>query len=103
MRSAASDSRIPERIPLLRGGISHAPAHRMPAQTAPAVNHITGAVVSASMDVHTAIGPGLFENAYVPCLCYELRQRGLSFRTQVPIPLQYKNVNLECVYRADIV
>lgn len=40
---------------------------------------ISGAVVDASMKVHTALGPGLLENVYQACLVHELNRRG--FRT----------------------
>lgn len=71
--------------------------------TAAALNSVTSQIIAGSIEVHTEVGPGLFEHAYLTCLCYELRQRGLSLRVQVPIPLLYKTVALECAYRADIV
>ena len=55
------------------------------------------------MDVHRALGPGLLESTYEMCLCRELGIRGLSFARQVPIPVEYKGVKLDCGYRADLV
>lgn len=43
------------------------------------------------------------ESTYEECLCYELSQAGLSFERQVKLPVSYKEVNLECGYRMDIV
>lgn len=43
------------------------------------------------------------ESAYEECLCHELFLRSLSFKRQVPIPLVYKEISLECTYYADIV
>src|SRR3989337_4078215 len=37
------------------------------------------------------------------CLCYELSQNGFSFSRQVPLPVVYKGIKLECGYRIDIV
>ena len=37
------------------------------------------------------------------CLCRELSIRGIFFERQVPIPVEYKGVKLDCSYRADIV
>ena len=34
-------------------------------------NGITGQIVDAAMKVHTALGPGLLENAYEACLAHE--------------------------------
>lgn len=33
----------------------------------------------------------------------EFAERGLSYSTQVPVPLSYKGVDLECGYRLDFV
>jgi GxxExxY protein len=53
--------------------------------------------------VHRALGPGLLESAYEECLCHELSLRGISFRRQIPQPVSYKAVKLECGYRLDLV
>jgi GxxExxY protein len=36
-------------------------------------------------------------------LCYELDQAGLAFRRQVPLPIIYKSMRLDCGYRMDVV
>ncbi len=54
------------------------------------------------MRVHSALGPGLLEGAYEACLAYELRARGLSVLTQVPLPLLYAGVRIEVGYRVDL-
>jgi GxxExxY protein len=46
-------------------------------------------VLDAAYRVHTALGPGLLESAYVACLVYELRSSGMEVKTEVPIPLVY--------------
>ncbi|MDM7995930.1 MAG: GxxExxY protein [Acidobacteriota bacterium] len=48
------------------------------------------AIVNAAFAVHTYLGPGLLESVYEKCLCYELRSRGIPFRSQKRIPLVYK-------------
>src|SRR5262245_46798518 len=37
------------------------------------------------------------------CLCHELMIHGIPFKRQVPIPVEYKGIKLDCGYRADIV
>ena len=64
---------------------------------------MTHAIRGAAMEVHQAIGPGLLESAYEECLCHELNLRGVRFQRQVPLPVMYKNVKLDCGYRLDIV
>src|SRR5262249_26161839 len=47
--------------------------------------------------------PGLLESAYEECLCHELHLRGLRFERQVPLPVKYKSVSLDCGYRIGLV
>ena len=60
-------------------------------------------VIGSAMDVHRQLGPGLLEAVYEECLCFELKQAGIGYRRQVPLPVFYKGVQLECGYRMDIV
>ena len=55
------------------------------------------------IDVHSELGCGLLESAYEECLAHEFRLRSIMFRRQVPLPVQYKGLQLECVYRMDFV
>jgi GxxExxY protein len=64
---------------------------------------LTSEIIAAAIEVHRVLGPGLLESAYEACLCRELASRGLSFRLQVPLPVQYKGVQLDCGYRIDVV
>jgi GxxExxY protein len=64
---------------------------------------ITEKVIGAAIEVHRALGPGLLESAYEECLCRELSLQGLSFQRQVPLPVLYKDVELDCGYRIDLV
>ena len=64
---------------------------------------LTAKVIGLAIDVHRELGPGLLESAYEQCLCYELGQAELAFERQLPIPVVYKTVILECGYRLDIV
>jgi GxxExxY protein len=66
------------------------------------LNKITEAIIGAAIEVHRALGPGLLESAYMTCLAYELRQRGFKVLEQVPLPLVYKEVKLDCGYRLDL-
>ena len=62
----------------------------------------TGEIIAAAIEVHRALGPGLLESVYEECLCRELQLRGIPFRSQVPVPVEYKGVRSECGYRIDI-
>ena len=66
------------------------------------LNEITEAIIGAAIEVHRALGPGLLESAYVTCLVYKLRERGFKGLQEVPLPLVYKEVKLDCGYRLDL-
>src|SRR5258708_4150914 len=62
-----------------------------------------GRIIGLAIAVHRHLGPGLLESAYEECLCHELSQAGINHRRQVPLPVVYKSVRLDCGYRMDIV
>ncbi len=64
---------------------------------------LTGQIIGAAIDVHRTLGPGLIESAYEACLIYELRLKKLEVESQKSIPIAYKDVVLDCGYRADLV
>jgi GxxExxY protein len=64
---------------------------------------LTERAIRLGIDVHRQLGPGLLESAYEECLCFELRQSGIAYTRQLPLPVVYKEVRLDCAYRMDIV
>ena len=65
-------------------------------------NDVSGKIIGAAIEVHKHLGPGLLESAYEECLCCELDLRVIEFKRQVPLPLNYKGLNLDCGYRLDL-
>src|SRR5690349_8294561 len=65
--------------------------------------HLTESIIGAAIDVHRELGPGLLESAYEECLCHELHLRGLDFARQVPLPVVYKQLALDCRYQIDLI
>ena len=63
---------------------------------------LTESIISAAIEVHRNLGPGLLESAYEQCLCHELYLRGIKFQRQRSLPLEYKGIKLDCSYRLDI-
>lgn len=68
----------------------------------PETNKLTEAIIGAAIAVHKALGPGLLETAYVACLAFELHQSGLKVETDVPVPVIYHEVRLECGFKLDM-
>jgi GxxExxY protein len=60
-------------------------------------------VIGCAIDVHRALGPGLLESAYDRCLAHELSLRSIAYRRQIPLPVVYKGIDLDCGYRVDYV
>ena len=65
-------------------------------------NKVTKEVIAAAIEVHRNLGPGLLESAYEACLAFELRDRGLVFEQQKPLPIIYRDVVVEVGYRLDL-
>jgi len=59
-------------------------------------------VIGCAIEVHRHLGLGLLESAYEQCLAPELSRHGIAFELQLALPVQSKDVRLDCAYR-DIV
>lgn len=63
----------------------------------------TFAIIGAAMEVHSQLGSGFLEPVYQEALAIELAECRVPYTREVPIPVTYKGVRLECAYRADFV
>jgi len=66
------------------------------------VNGLSNLIIGAAIDVHKVLGPGLLESAYEECLCYELATRSICFERQKKLPVGYRDIQLDCGYRIDV-
>ena len=66
------------------------------------LNDLCTQVIGLAIEVHRETGPGLLESAYEECLCHEFDLRGISYKRQHAVPVQYKGTKLDCAYRIDI-
>ena len=67
------------------------------------INKLSNKIIGAAIEVHKGLGPGLLESTYEECLCYELNLREISYDRQLSLPVLYKEKQLDCGYRIDIV
>jgi GxxExxY protein len=65
-------------------------------------NQITETIIGCAINVHRKLGPGLLESAYQECLLYELHKAGLNVIKEMPQPLIYDEIRLNCGYRIDL-
>jgi GxxExxY protein len=66
-------------------------------------NEIATQVVDAAFQVHTKLGPGLFESVYEATLAYEIGKRGLKCVRQLPVPIEYDSLVFDEGFRADLI
>jgi len=59
-------------------------------------------VIGCAIEVHRNLGPGLLESTYRQCLACELSHAGIAFQMEVPLPVRYKDLLLDCGYRIDL-
>ncbi len=67
------------------------------------IKNLTYQIIGAAIEVHKALGPGLYEKVYLQCLIHELKIRNLKFKTEMKIPFIYKNCEFETDFRCDII
>jgi len=66
------------------------------------LNTISGKIIGAAIEVHKELGPGLLESVYEACPCHELKIQGVSFDSQVDLPIIYKGEITDKTYRVDL-
>ena len=64
---------------------------------------VTREIIGAAIEVHRALGPGLLESVYQPCLQFELTAKKMRFVVQRSIPIVYKGMPLGTNYRIDLI
>ena len=65
------------------------------------MNGLTEKIIGAAIEVHKVLGPGFLESAYEGCLAHELFLANISVERQVPLPVNYKSLQLDWAYRID--
>ena len=65
-------------------------------------DELSNRVLGCAIEVHRELGPGLLESTYEQCLAYELNRSKIPFQLQVGLPVEYKQIRLDCGYRIDL-
>lgn len=53
-------------------------------------NEISKIIISAAIEIHKALGPGLLESVYESTLEYKLKKLGLNIKKQVVLPVVFE-------------
>ncbi len=59
-------------------------------------------VNGAAIEVHKALGPGLLESVYHKCLKHELSIRGIKYKSELIVPVNFKGLQLDAELRCDL-
>ena len=65
-------------------------------------NQTTELNIGAAIRVHNFLGPGLLESTYETCLLHELIELKLNVERQKALPVQYRDIKIDCGYRIDL-
>src|SRR6187397_3104606 len=66
------------------------------------LNNLSYKIIGCAIEVNKHLGPGLLESVYQMCFMEELKMQGLEFRSQMYIPIVYKEVNLGGTLKIDL-
>ena len=78
-------------------------AHQEHQEISADLDRLARLIVDSGLKVHKALGPGLLESAYEHCLAYELSERDIPIKRQVPLPIIYAGATLDAGYTPDLV
>ena len=65
-------------------------------------NDVIYKIIGGAMEVYNHLGPGLLESVYHKALNYELNQRGLFVRSEIPVEVLYKGVSVSNDLKVDL-
>jgi GxxExxY protein len=60
-------------------------------------------IIGAAMALHTELGCGFLESVYRSALRIEFDRSGVSYRSEVNLPVSYRNQILDLHYRVDFI
>lgn len=63
---------------------------------------ISGIVIDEAIEIHRALGPGLFESVYETVLAGRFEARGLRVQRQVPVPIVFDGLVFEAAFKVDV-
>ena len=66
-------------------------------------NDLSNIIICEAIYIHRTLGPGLLESAYKECLYHRILEKSINVGKEVPVPLVFESIKLECGYRADLI
>ena len=66
------------------------------------IDELAYKITGCAIEVHKNLGPGLLESVYETCLVEELLDSGLIVKSQLYVPIHYKNKDLGAGLKLDL-
>jgi len=66
------------------------------------INDLAYKIVGCAIEVHKHLGPGLLESVYHTCLKEEMIQNNLAVKSEIYVPVHYKEKNLGGMLKLDL-
>ena len=66
-------------------------------------NKLSQVIYDCCFEIHSQLGPGLFESVYERILAFELRKKGLDVGRQVNVPVVWQENTIENAFKADLI
>jgi GxxExxY protein len=67
------------------------------------LNRLTYKIIGSAIEVHRNLGPDLLESVYHKCLAHEFSLRGISYSSELVVPINYKGLEVMTDLRCDFV
>jgi GxxExxY protein len=62
---------------------------------------LTWQLMNIAITIHKTLGPGLLVSIYEKCFCYELAKRNIPFARQKPLPIVYRDMEIDDALKID--
>jgi len=66
------------------------------------LSDLTYTLLGCCINVHKELGPGLLENVYHQCLIEELKYERISFKSELEVPVKYREKEIDTKLRVDL-
>lgn len=67
---------------------------RLPSPLTTLAEHAMSEAIGCAIRVHRDLGPGFIESIYRKAMCMELDAAGLSYESECPVHVRYRNVEI---------
>ena len=66
------------------------------------LSDLTYTLLGCFINVHKELGPGLLEKVYHQCLIEELKYEIISFKSELEVPIKYREKEIDTKLRVDL-